>query len=482
MTAPQILLLSLLGLLVLLVAIVLIRTLRFRPKKQAVRQVEPVSFDGDRAVETLQTLVRFPTVSYRPPKKEDEAAFAGLRAALPTLFPHVFAVCTVTDLPDRGLLLHWKGREEGDVSVMMAHYDVVPVWEEGWEKPPFDGIIEDGVIWGRGVIDTKGTLNAALFAAEELISSGFVPERDIYFAFGGDEEINGDGAPSIVRLFVERGISPGIVLDEGGAVVSDLFPGVKQSCAVVGISEKGMINVEYSITGGGGHSSAPAPHTPVGELSAACVRLEKSPFKFRLTAPTLKMFDTVGRYSSFGYRIIFANLWLFAPILDIITRKSGGQLNAIARTTVAFTQMEGSKGINVIPPYARMVSNSRIIPGETAEDVLSRIKRTVANEKISIRMINGMDPSPISVTEGEGWERLKSAIGETWQGTVVSPYLMTACSDARHWSRISDKVYRFSPFALTKEENATVHGNNERLSLDAVGKCVEFYIRLIKRS
>ncbi len=471
-----------LGVLVILLLTVLIRTLLFVPRKENTAVAENMTVDVERAAKALSELIRCKTVSNTDISKENGAEFDKFKATLQKLFPKLYSVCTVEEVGKKALLIGWKGKSSDNPTVLMAHYDVVSVEEEKWEKPPFDGIIEDGVIWGRGVIDDKCALCSALFAAEELISSGFVPERDIYFAFGGDEETNGDGAPSIVRLFIERGISPGIVLDEGGAVVSDLFPGVKHSCAVVGIAEKGIINVEYSVDGGGGHSSAPAPHTPIGELSSACVRLEGHPFKFRLTAPTLKMFDIVGRYSTFGYRIIFANLWLFAPLLSVIAQKSGGQTNAMVRTTLAFTQMEGSKGINVIPPYARMVSNSRIIPGETREEVLSRIKRTVANENISIRMINGTDPSPISVTEGEGWERLKATIGDTWQGAVVSPYLMTACSDARHWSAISDKVYRFSPFVLSKEQNDTVHGNNERLPLDTVGKCVEFYIRLIKRS
>ena len=194
------------------------------------------------------------------------------------------------------------------------------------------------------------------------------------------------------------------------------------------------------------------------------------------------MFDTLGRHSTFVYRMIFANLWCFAPVLNLITKLSGGQINAIARTTLAFTQMEGSKGINVIPPYARMASNSRILPGETMESTLETIKRRVNDDKIDIRIINGMNPSVISRTDCEGYERVKKAVSDTWTDAIASPFLMTACSDSRHWGRISDRVYRFSPFTLTKEEQATIHGNNERMTTDAVKRAVEFYIRLIKNS
>jgi carboxypeptidase PM20D1 len=161
----------------------------------------------------------------------------------------------------------------------MAHYDVVSVSEEGWEKPAFDGIIEDGVLWGRGAIDTKITLNGILSAAEHLISEDFIPQNDIYMAFGGDEEIGGHGAKDIVSLFKLRGIVPAMVLDEGGAVVNNVFPGVDKPCALIGIAEKGMLNLEYRIKSAGGHASAPKPHTPVGELSAACCRVDFLKFR-----------------------------------------------------------------------------------------------------------------------------------------------------------------------------------------------------------
>ena len=194
---------------------------------------------------------------------------------------------------------------------MMAHFDVVPVEEENWKKPPFEGIIEDGVLWGRGTLDTKVTFNGVLSAADHLIAEGFRPEQDVYFAFSGQEEINGPGATNIVRWFQEHNVNIQLVVDEGGAVVEDVFPGVKQPCALIGIAEKGMMNLEYSVSSAGGHASAPKPHTPVGVLADACCKVENHPFTMHITAPAAKMFDTLGRHSTFLYRMIFANLWLF---------------------------------------------------------------------------------------------------------------------------------------------------------------------------
>ena len=475
--------LSFLALIIALLLVLVIRASLFRPKPAEPKKVSAVLVNSEKAVGDLAEMIKCKTISSDRKETEDEAEFERFEALLPELFPGVYAKCSLEKPSNRSLLFKWEGKNHSSPTVLMAHYDVVSVVEEDWEKPPFGGVCENGVLWGRGTLDTKGSLNGVLQAAELLIGEGFVPENDIYFAFAGDEEVNGYGAISIVDLFEKRGITPGLVLDEGGAVVENVFPGVCAPCALIGIAEKGLVNIEYSIKGGGGHASSPAAHTPVGKLSAACVKVENSPFKFGISKPALALFDTVGRHSTFLYRLIFANLWLFSPVLNLITKKSGGELNALVRTSTAFTQMEGSKGMNVIPPYARMVSNHRIKEGETPETVAARIRKIIDDPDINVRIIDGaMAPSVISDTSCEAWERVKAVVGDTWQDAIVSPYLMLACSDSRHWGRISDKVYRFSPMALSKEERGTIHGNNERIPFATVAKTVEFYVRLIKIS
>lgn len=481
MTTLEIVLLAIAGVLLALVAVVLARTAAFRPQKPALRPADPVSFDGDKAVESLRTLVRFPTVSYRPPMKEDEAAFEGLVNALPTLFPRVFEACTFTRLPDRALLFRWKGREEGDPSVMMAHYDVVPVVEDGWEKPPFEGILEDGVLWGRGTLDTKVTMNSALFAANTLIDEGFVPEKDIYFAFSGGEEINGPGAKHIVEWFRAQGIHPALVLDEGGAVVNDVFPGVKEACGMIGIGEKGMLDAVYRVKSLGGHASAPKADTPVSLLSKVCARVVKHPFKMRISPAAAQMFDTLARRSNFFYRMIFANLWLFSPLLDLIGKKTGGEMNALMRTTVAFTQMKGSDAPNVIPPEAHIVSNIRLNPGDTVESALEYLRRAAKDERAEISALYSANPSPTSPVNCDAYRKVADAVADTWEGTVVTPYLMMQCSDSRHYATLAENVYRFSSLDMTAEERRSIHGHNERIRVEAVHRSVAFYIRLLKK-
>lgn len=471
-----------LAIIAIFVAVIIIRTLRFKPAAQPKILNDEITFDQNRSIYTLQQLIRCKTVSYYDATLEDDNEFKKLIELLPRLYPSVFKNCEFMHLPDRALLFKWCGKNADNPTVLMAHYDVVPVDEKSWQKPPFDAVIEDGVLWGRGSLDTKVTFNAVLFAAENLIEKGFIPQNDIYFAFSGGEEVNGQGAVNIVNYFKEKGIEPALVVDEGGAVVENVFPGVKKPCAMVGIAEKGMLNLTFSVKSNGGHASSPAPHTPIGILSKACCKVEDNPFKMHITKPAAEMFDTLGRYSSFVFRMIFANMWLFRGVLNMICKKSGGELNALLRTTVAFTQSEGSAAPNVIPPSATMTANLRLNPKDTVDSAVEYIKKTIKDENVELIVGSNMNPSRVSQTNCESWNRVASAVANTWKGCIVSPYLMVQCSDSRHWGVISDKVYRFSAMDLTSEERKTIHGHNERIRLETANSAVEFYIRLMKQS
>ena len=465
----------------LFLAVLSVRALLFRPKLQPCSEGKAVIYDREQAVAALQQLIRCRTVSHVDEDREEDAEFEKLIGLLPKLYPKVFSLCSFQRMPNRGLLMGWPGRSSDAPSVMMAHYDVVDVDESQWEKPPFEGIIEDGVLWGRGTLDTKATFNGILCAAETLIGQGFCPKHDLYFAFSGSEEINGDGAKHIVQYFIDRGIQPQLVLDEGGAVVENVFPGVKAPCGLIGIAEKGMMNVEYSVTSGGGHASAPPVNTPVDILAKACLRIRKHPFPMDIEGPASELFDTLGRHSTFLYRLIFANLWCFRPALNLICRLSGGELNALVRTTTAFTQMEGSTGRNVLPTKATLVSNMRLSPGDRIEKAHSYLKKTVKDERVQIRVLESFEPSPVSDTRCAAYDTVAAAVAQTWPGCIVAPYLMVQCADARHYGVLSHHVYRFCAMDLTAEERKTIHGNNERIRLDSIGKTVEFYIRLMKQ-
>ncbi len=462
-------------------AVIVVRACLFTSKEAPKVEATPFAVDGEAAVEHLRQMVRIPTVSNVDESKVDASQFTAFQALLETLYPQVHRACERSLISRHGLLFKWPGQSSQSPSVLMAHYDVVPANEAEWGEPPFAGVIKDGELWGRGTLDTKCTLLGVLEAAEQLIGEGFVPQNDVYFAFGGDEECMGGDAPAIVDELERRGVHPAFVLDEGGAIVDNVFPGVKQPAALIGIAEKGSAFVDISAKGKGGHASAPPARQSVGVLANALSKVTAHAMPFRMTAPAAQLFDLMGRHSTFAYKLIFANLWCFKPLLNLICKASGGEMNALVRTTCALTRLKGAEAYNVLPGDSYAGVNLRVICGETVDEAVQRLRDVIGDKDVTVSVADATDPSPISPASGEAWERLSAAILETYPGVLVSPYLMLACSDSRHYCRISQNVYRFSGMPLSKAQRGMIHDRNERIPLALIPNAVAFFGRVLKR-
>ncbi len=473
-----ILLLALIGVFLL---ILVIRACLFKPYPLEEIAPQEVNVNKEQVIQNMVDLIRCKTISYSDTTLMDTAEFTKLHKLIEERYPLVHNNCVREFIGDTGILFKWTGKDSSKPTVCMAHYDVVPVDKDCWTKPAFEGLIEDDKIWGRGTLDTKGTFCSILESAEQLLSEGFIPEQDIYLAFSGDEEIYGESCPAMVDVLEKRGIKPAIVLDEGGAVVENAFPGVTSECALIGVGEKGGLNIDMQLKSAGGHASTPPIPSPIGRMATAIDKIEKNPFPTDYTKPVLEMLDTLGRYSNFGYRILFSNLWCFKPVLAKICMKSGNELNSMLRTTCAVTRLEGSNAYNVIPTNVTVGANLRLLGKMNIDYAIAYLKKTINNPDIEISVVNGMNPSIDSDTSCDEWKKLNHVIRQTWPDAIVSPYLMIACSDSRHYCRITDRVYRFSAMKLSKEERGMIHGNDERIPIETLIRTVEFYIRFMKK-
>ena len=469
------------GIIILLfVAVVLIRAAGFKPQQQTATATAAVKVDRERAVKNLAAMVQIKTVSSKNAALVDEAEFARFRALLKTLYPAVHAHCTLETAGPSGLIYRYNGRDEAAApTVLMSHYDVVPATDDGWKQPPFSGAVVDGILWGRGTLDTKGTLCGVMEACEDAVNAGFVPKADIYLCFAGDEEIGGESAPAIVEKLAAKGLRPALVVDEGGAVVEGVFPGVSAKTALVGTGEKGMANIEFVAKGMGGHASSPPVHSAVGVMAKAVTSIEAHPFKQHISKPAREMLDTLGRHSTLLMRALFANMWCFEWLIKK-SAKPGSEMAAMFKTTVAVTMAEGSLAPNVLPATAKATANLRLNGTDTPQSAAAYLKSVVNDPNVEVRLLDGNAPTPYADTTSEGWYKVKQVIGQTWPGAIVSPYLMIACSDSRHYCAISDTVLRFSAIELTNAERASIHNINECVPLEKVEKYVEFYKRLVE--
>ncbi len=466
-----------------LVSAVLVRALMKHPgHRNDGAAVQELRVDENGAASRLGEMIRKKTIFSPDADSGDMAEFQAFRDLLPVLYPEAHKVLDREIIAGHSMLYRWKGTASGEPLVLMSHFDVVPADDAGWTRPAFSGDVFEGRVWGRGSLDTKCTLASAFEAVEMLVKQGFTPTRDIYLSFGHNEETGGDGTPAIVQHLTKLGITPGFVLDEGGAVVKGVFPGVSKPLAMVGVAEKGVTDIELSVSSAGGHSATPPRRGAAWRLARAIVRIEAKPFPAALPSATKAMFSRIAPYAPFGLRLVLANLWIFERLLTTVFGKLGGELNAICRTTTVVTMLEGSKAPNVLPAEAKAVVNIRIAIGSSVEAMMTYLKTVINDPLVKMRMLLPGEPSPVSEIQGEQFMVLSRTIGEVYPDAVVVPYIVLGGTDARHYAQVSKHVYRFSPYEFSKAERASMHAVNESISIASLAKGVEFYIRLIKRA
>lgn len=445
---------------------------------------------GHVAAGRLSALVRIPTVSSWNPQQTDHEAFARHRAELARFYPRVHALQSEQAGRD-GLLYRWPGRGRADVLhpfpvVLMAHQDVVPAQHQDWPGDPFSGEIRDGAVHGRGTLDDKGGLVAVLEAVETLLDEGFVPERDVWLFFGADAEAGGRSAQTAVQRLYELGVHPWLVLDQGGGVVNDVFPGVDRRTAMVGVAEKGLVRLNLRTTDAGGHAATPGRQPATARLARAVTRVSRGRYAARINVPTVATLERVAASArgSDGALLRTATRLAASPLRRVaawLLSRSGPEVAALVRTTVAVTELEGSAGVNVAASSARAHVDVRVVLGETVDRTVARLRRVVRDKKVAIEVMASSEPSEVSPADGQQFALLGAAIGASYPDATVVPYVTLDAADARTFTPISDHVYRFSPFALTRAQRQAVHGVGEHLTVDSLGRGVHFYRVILRK-
>lgn len=478
--------LLLLGLVLLVVvAIVAYRTATYR----AATSVDPdvaiaasPPLDLERAARHLSEAVRIRTVSHQDASENELVEWDRLHAWLQETYPAAHAAMTRDVVAGHTLVYTWPGSDASlPVVLLLAHQDVVPVTpgtEDDWKHPPFDGVVADGAVWGRGTIDDKGSLVALFEALDALAASGFTPQRTLVVVAGHDEETGGTGARAAAQLLRERKVHAEFVLDEGLAVVDGLSV-IDGPAALIGIGEKGYATLRITATAPGGHSSAPPPETGVETLARAVLAITDAPFPLEFKGPGADMVRGLAPHSKTAVRMAVANEWLFRPLLvrELSKTPTGA---ASLHTTIAPTMLRGSPKENVLPQEAIAWINYRIAPQDSAESVMERARQATRDLDVQLEWEGGVayDPAPVSSTSARAY-KLLAALASDGGRMPVAPGLVTATTDSRHMVGLATNVYRFQPIVIKLDEFPMIHGTDEHMTLDNLRRLCEFYARLV---
>ncbi|MDL2219082.1 M20/M25/M40 family metallo-hydrolase [Ruminococcaceae bacterium OttesenSCG-928-O06] len=477
-----IVLLCLAGLLAFLLLVAVVRALRMRHTAPPAAAPPPNPDAAARYAEHLGRMIRCETLSAPDiDPATTRPAFAQLREVLQECYPRVFAQLEEIAI-EEATLLRWAGRDAArPAMLLLAHSDVVPA-TGAWQRSPFSGQVQDGKIWGRGAMDTKNTLCAMLEAAEALLAEGFVPACDVYFASSHNEEKMGPGAVRVRDWLVANGVQLALVLDEGGCVTQNPLPGLGDGWfAMVGLVEKGYANVRFTARSAGGHASTPPQNSPLARLAAFAAQVEKHPpFPTAMPPVVRDMLAVLAPYMEFRYRLLFGNLWLFAPLAKRVLCRFGPQAAALLRTTCAFTMAAGSAAPNVLPETATLTANLRFIMHQGMDASLAAIEEVATRYGLEMEVLYANDIFPTADTESPAYRFAKATVEKAFPEAAPCPYIMVAGTDARHFAPLCNCTLRFSPAILSAQQRASMHGLNENSDVASLARGVHFYTLLLR--
>lgn len=433
----------------------------------------------------LSNAIQIETVSSHDTTVFKPGTFKRFIDFLQESYPLVNKHLELTIINNYSILYCWKGKDQSALPGMfLSHYDVVPVEScsyNKWGEPPFSGHIDEQYVWGRGSIDNKFQLMALMETIENLLSENYIPLQTIYFAFGHDEEIGGtEGAAKVAKYFQLNNMLFEFIIDEGGAIVHNMFPGIKRDIAFIATGEKGDLNVELSVQEKGGHSSVPQRENAIDILANAISKIKKKPIPARLQHPTDKTLDSIAPYLDGKTKFAIRNKWLFKKrILKSLSENYA--TNAIIRTVITPTIIQSGIKENALPTLATANLNIRILQGNNIEYVLKYLQNTIKDTRVFIRMKNpAYNPSPISPAEGKPWNALYKTIQSYYPGIIVAPMVSPATTDSRHYASLCKNIFRFTPFSITAENKECVHGINEKIGISEYLQAISFYTSLIK--
>ncbi len=430
-------------------------------------------------VQKLQKMLQCKTVFTDDGKYQGE--FDKFYNVLKEQFPNIYSKATAMNL--QGCLVFYvKGESDKNV-LLMSHHDVVQV-SENWTYPPFEAQVHHEKIYARGAVDTKTPLFAQLQAVEELLTENHNFKYNIYVASSNNEEVSGNGIFNALEYFENNKIQFEFVLDEGGAIVDKMVPGVQEKCAMIAVHEKGRHSfkciAKKDVTADKGHSGLTCKtDNPVARMSKFVAEISNTKWITKLYPEVKGTFRACAPYMNFGYRLIFANINFFEKLLLKIMPKISAQVKDMLGSSVYFTKFNTLDATeNIQAKTVEAIAFFRCVRLEDLEKDLEKFRSIAQKYGIEIEQ-NSQDFCTPASFDSPQFEYVKSVINNNFPKVVVAPFLLTAGTDARRLSSVSKNILRFAPINLSQAQFATVHSDNENIDVSSVGEAVCFYKKLI---
>lgn len=456
-----------------------------QPNRPAVESAPIYDINKEEVINRLSWSIQHKTVSYEDTLDINYENYEAFIVFLKENYPNLHGQTEIERIGEYSLLYKWEGsRPDLKPGMFIGHYDVVPVSEGSdslWQYSPFGGDVAEGFVWGRGALDDKSGIMSVVEAAEYLLGQDFQPERTIYIALHHDEEVGGQrGARRVSDFLEDQGVELEFLMDEGLPIAEEIIDNIDVPLAMIGVAEKGSVNIELTYKKDGGHSSMPPRTSVIGTLSRAVNRIERRPMAGHYKGLIVETFNPLIPYMSYTQRLAFNNTWLFRGLIKRKLSRNAAT-NAALRTTAAKTIFEAGFKENVLPVDGRVIINFRVHPNNTIEEVEQYVRKRIRNDDIYVRALDrARNPSPVSNTGAEPYRMLRQTIRESFDQALVAPALFVAASDSRHFHNLTSNLYRFRPIRARHEDRPRVHGIDERIGIENYLEMIQFQIRLIE--
>jgi acetylornithine deacetylase/succinyl-diaminopimelate desuccinylase-like protein len=423
----------------------------------------------------LQALLRFDTTN--PPGNE-RACIAWIERLLSAAGLETTIVAREPERPN--LVARLQGAGHAPPLLLQGHVDVVSTRGQAWSRPPFEGRIEDGFVWGRGALDMKGGVAMLLAAALRARARGLIPAGDVILAIMADEEAGGElGARMLVTERPELFAGVSYALGEFGAFTAEL---AGKRFYPIQVAEKQSCSVRATVRGPGGHGSMPIRGGTAARLGELLLTLDRRRLPVHVPEVTRMMVEAVA--AELGFLRGTALRRLLSPrltdrLLDLLGERVRG-FDPLLHNTVNATILRGGEKVNVIPAEAVVELDGRILPGLGPDDLLGELRPLIGG--CAELEVERYEPGPPAPDMGL-FDLLAAVLRDLDPAARPVPLLLPGVTDGRIFARLGIQTYGFLPMPLPTEMRFSelIHAADERIPVDAVAFGADAVFRVLER-